>query len=135
MSKIEMRDAEASDSADWNHAWQVVAQLAEVRATTLRDIGAPGTAAVPAPHLIPDSTVAAATLIVPDQLARDMAEIERAARALRRAEPTLEPSRPATEASAEMRGVRSIWLLLGVIWLAALLVVACGAATLALLLG
>lgn len=133
MSKIGMRGAEAS--ADWNDAWQVVAQLAEVRATTLRDMGAPGTAAVPVSHLIPDSSAAAAPPILPDQLARDMAEIERAARALRRAEPTLEPSPPATEASAEMRGVRSIWLLLGIIWLAALLVVACGAATLALLLG
>jgi len=131
MSKIEKRDAEISDEADWSRAWQVVAQLAEARATTLREIGAPGPAA-PASHLLSDAATAT-TLEVGDQLPRDIAEIERAARALRRAEPTLEPSRPAIETSGEVRAGRSLWLLLGLIWLTALLVVSCGALALALL--
>ena len=134
MSKIEMREAGASDSTDWNHAWQVVAQLAEARATALREIGAPDTATAPASPAAPDHNALAATL-PSNQLARDMVEIERAARALRRAEPTLEPSRPATETGVEMRGARSIWLLVSVIWLTALLVVSCGVAAVALLLG
>jgi len=131
MSKIEKREAEVSDEADWSRAWQVVAQLAEARATTLREIGAPGPAA-PTSHLLSDAATAT-TLEVGDQLPRDIAEIERAARALRRAEPTLEPSRPAIETSGEVRGGRSLWLLLGLIWLTALLVVSCGAVALALL--
>ena len=126
MSKIENREAEVSDDADWSRAWQVVAQLAEARAMTLREIGAPGPAPAPAPHLL--------ALEAGAQLPRDIAEIERAAHALRRAEPTLEPSRPAIETSGEVRGGRSLWLLLGLIWLTALLVVSCGAVALALLL-
>ena len=104
MSKIEKRDAEVRDEADWSRAWQVVAQLAEARAATLREIGAPGPAA-PASHLLSDAATAT----------------------------TLEPSRPAIETSGEVRGGRSLWLLLGLIWLTALLVVSCGALALALL--
>jgi hypothetical protein len=130
MSKIEMREAEAGDSTDWNHAWQLVAQLAEARATALREIGAPDTA----PPAAADQNALAATL-PSNQLARDMIEIERAARALRRAEPLLEPSQPASESAVEMRGARSIWLLVSLIWLTALLVVSCGVAAVALLLG
>lgn len=132
MSKIEMREAEAGDSTDWNHAWQLVAQLAEARATALREIGAPDTAAA-APAVADQNTFAAS--LASNQLARDMAEIERAARALRRAEPLLEPSQPASETAVELRGARSIWLLVSVIWLTALLVVSCGVAAVALLLG
>lgn len=132
MSKIEMRHAEADDGAEWKHAWQVVAQLAEARGA-MRQINAE-LPATPAAPLAPDST-AAANRPVPDQLTRAIAEIERAAKALRRAEPTLEPGRPMTETSVEVRGTRSVWLLVGVIWLAALVVVSCGVATVALVLG
>jgi hypothetical protein len=51
---------------------------------------------------------------VADQLARDIAEIERASAALCKAEPALEvwTDRPSTEAYKP----RSVWLLIGVVW-------------------
>ncbi|HEY6254319.1 MAG TPA: hypothetical protein VIY51_00845 [Xanthobacteraceae bacterium] len=127
MWKIEVRGAKAGDSSDWNHAWKVVAQLAEARGATLREIGAQAPSAAtpggaPAPKPASESAPAAAP-VAAGQLARDIAEIEQAATALRRAEPTLEPRTPTAEASSEPRGSRSIWVLVSVIWLTAVLVV------------
>ncbi|HEY4404512.1 MAG TPA: hypothetical protein VGN55_07640 [Xanthobacteraceae bacterium] len=160
MSKIEIRGSQARDSSDWNRAWSVVSQLAAARGTTLRELDEDKSTAVPGAPIDPQTgpapaenferafapiapdqltrdiaeiEQAAATLqwaepqprpaIAPDQLAQDMAEIEQAAAALRRAEPTLErratEMMPATEAPAS----RSVWPLVCVIWLTALLVV------------
>jgi hypothetical protein len=56
-----------------------------------------------------------------DQLARDIADIERAAAALRRAEPALESwTNPATTTS--MRKPGPLWLVIGVLWLTTALV-------------
>ena len=106
--------------------------VSPVLVAMLREIGAPDTAAA-APAAADQNALAAA--LPSNKLASDMIEIERAARALRRAEPLLEPSRPPSESAIEMRGARSIWLLVSVIWLTALLVVSCGVAAVALLLG
>jgi hypothetical protein len=157
MSKIEMRGPPGTDNSDWNHAWNVVSQLAAARGTTLRELGEddaalPGAApdagtsadsvagAVPpfAP-VAPDQLTrdiaeieqAAAALrwaeprveLAPDQLARDIAEIEQAAAALRRAEPALEPRAPDTPAAFDAPASRSVWPLVCVIWLVAVLVV------------
>ena len=56
-----------------------------------------------------------------EQLARDIAEIERATAALRRAEPALESwtNAPVTTTTAKPRPV---WLLIGALWLSAALV-------------
>jgi hypothetical protein len=61
--------------------------------------------------------------LAPDQLARDMAEIEQAAAALRRAEPALEPRAPDPPATFDAPASRSVWPLVCVIWLVAVLVV------------
>jgi hypothetical protein len=148
MSNIEARGSKARDSLDWNHAWSVVSQLAAARGTTLRGVGqndrdlsilvstidpTPGeSGARPDPAaLLP----AAFAPIAPDQLARDIAEIEQAAAALRRAEPTLEPRVPTPQAGSEPRTPRSIWLVVGVIWLTAVAVVSCAIGTIVLLFG
>jgi hypothetical protein len=158
MSKIEMRDPPATDSSDWNHAFDVVSQLAAARGATLRELGEdqaaqPGPApnagtggtdsvadaAPPFAPVAPDQLTrdvaaieqAATALrwaeprieLAPDQLARDMAEIEQAAAALRRAEPALEPRAPDPPAAAEAPASRSVWPLVCVIWLIAVLVV------------
>jgi hypothetical protein len=143
MSKIEVRGAPARDSSDWNHAWNVVSQLAAARGTALREIGEddrstslPGSAVVPKPG--PESAAVPAAPfppIAPDQLARDIAEIERAATALRRAEPALEPRAPDPQAGSAPRTSRSIWPLVCVIWLTAVAVVSCAIGTVVLLLG
>jgi hypothetical protein len=141
MSKIEMRGAKAKDSSDWNQAWKIVARLAAARGTTLRQIG-DGTVAIPraASDQGPGAPSAASSAapfapVAPDQLTRDIAEIERAAAALRRAEPALEPRAPDPEMISEARTSGSIWPLICVVWLTAVLVVTCAIGTVVLLLG
>jgi hypothetical protein len=60
---------------------------------------------------------------VHDQLARDLAEIEAATAALRKAEPDLE-SWTRIEETAVASKPRSVWLLVGALWLSTVLVVA-----------
>jgi len=142
MSKIEAIGSKAADSSDWNHAWSVVAQLAAARGATLGELG-PDDGSTPAPAAASEArarTDSAADLampfgaVAPDQLARDMAEIEQAAAALRRAEPTLERHVPHSPAGFEAPVARSVWPLLCVVWLTAVAVVsgAVGAITLLL---
>jgi len=170
MSKIEMRGPQATDSSDWNHAWSVVSQLAAARGATLRELdddrgaalpdsaidprpGADSAAnsAAPLAPVAPDQLTrdmaeierAAAALrwaeprieLAPEQLARDMADIEQAAAALRRAEPALEPSAPDVHAAIEAPASRSVWPLVCVIWLTAVLVVSCTIGAVVLLVG
>jgi hypothetical protein len=143
MSEIEPLGAKTRDSSDWNHAWKVVARLAAARGTTLRQVGEDDRKASTrrrAPAGKPASDAAATAParlapIVPNQLARDIAEIERAAAALRRAEPALEQRSAQPEASAEPRLSHSIWPLVCVIWLTALLVVSCAVGAVVLLIG
>jgi hypothetical protein len=54
-----------------------------------------------------------------------MAEIEQAAAALRRQEPRLEPERPGVEPKVELHAARSVWILIGVIWVSVASVVSC----------
>jgi hypothetical protein len=135
------------DTSDWNRAWRAVSQLAAARGKTLGEPGQVDARAAP-PIAKTDPTADAATTgadtaadgasfapIAPDQLARDIAEIERAAAALRRAEPTLGPRVPGIQAGGETQGPRSIWLLVGVIWITAAAVVSCAIGALALLFG
>jgi hypothetical protein len=140
MSKIEAIGSKAADSSDWNHAWSVVAQLAAARGATLGELR-PDDGGTPAPAPTGEArtrTDSAADLaapfaaVAPDQLARDMAEIERAAAALRRAEPTLERHVPYSPSGFEAPAARSVWPLLCVVWLTAAAVVsgAVGAITL-----
>jgi hypothetical protein len=142
MSKIEVLDSKATDSSDWNHAWSVVSQLAAARGTTLRELGRddrsaalPGSTTDRGAGAAPAAAAAPFPPIAPDQLARDIAEIERAAAALRRAEPTLERRAPETPTSTEPRVSHSIWPLVCVIWLIAATVVTSAVGALVLLFG
>lgn len=134
MSKIEAHGSR--HSSDWNDAWNVVSQLAAARGTTLSELGEDDRNAAIASSIVlePGAAIPPAP-IAPDQLARDIAEIERAAAALRRAEPALEARAPDPQAGGEARPSRSIWPLVCVIWLTALAVVACAVGTIVLLLG
>jgi hypothetical protein len=140
MLKSEAIGPKAADSLNWNHAWSVVSQLAVARGATLRELGPDerqGAAVEPpieAKAGAESAAVEAAPLapVVPDRLARDMAEIERAAAALRRAEPTLE-RRPPSPVSLDAPPARSVWPLLGVVWLTAAAVDACAIGAIVLL--
>lgn len=77
-----------------------------------------------------------------DQLARDLAEIERASAALRKAEPALETwtdmpvGNWADDApAAALRKPRPVWLLIGFLWLSTALVTAGAVAAIARLAG
>jgi hypothetical protein len=69
-----------------------------------------------------------------DQLARDIAEIEQAAAALRRLEPALEPRAPEMSPGIEPRVSHSVWPLVCVIWLTAAMVMTCAICAVVLLL-
>jgi hypothetical protein len=66
----------------------------------------------------------------PDQFARDIEEIERAAAALREGEPDLEPWTTGRTAVLDQPKPPSVWLFVGAIWITTVLVT--GAATLAI---
>lgn len=73
-----------------------------------------------------------------DQLARDLADIERAAQALRRAQPALEAwSRPQTgdRPAVATRRPRPVWLLIGLLWISTALVTVGAVAAIARLAG
>jgi hypothetical protein len=99
MTNTETRGSKTTDSSDWNHAWSVVSQLAAARGTALRALGRDDRAAAADAKI--DTSDAAITpappfgSIAPDQLARDIAEIEQVATALRQTEPA--PAEPARE--------------------------------------
>ena len=100
--------------------------LSEIRAfeTALRD----------APH----EADAAGGLSQADQLARDLADIERAAEALRRAQPALETwtvRRFDDRRTAATRRPRPVWLLIGLLWLSTALVTVGAVAAIARLVG
>jgi hypothetical protein len=81
---------------------------------------------------IADSSASSAG-VESDQLARDIAEIERAAAALRRAEPTLESwTNPPAHASPKPRPV---WLLIAVLWFSTAVVTLGAVAAIAALVG
>jgi hypothetical protein len=72
-----------------------------------------------------------------DQLARDIAAIERASEVLRRAEPTLDAwsQSPPGTTSPTLGQPRPVWLLIGVLWISAAIVTLGAAVTIAALVG
>jgi len=132
MSKNKMGSAPARDSSEWNKAWATVCQLAAARHVTLQGIGydqpkAPisnfVTEDVYATDLAPRSANPTYT-INQRELDRAIADIEEACAALKSAEPALETWRPDPAPPSEPRKSRSVWLLVGTIWLSIVLVVA-----------
>ena len=143
MSDSKAASSSTKDRSDWNRAWDVVSGLAAARGTTMREIddrprAAPVASAmngpIAAPHAAPVSRQPFAP-IAPDQLARDIAEIEKAAAALRSQEPALEMRYPDVETIGELRPARSVWMLITTIWISAVLVVSGAIGALALLFG
>jgi hypothetical protein len=132
MSKNTLLDSPARDSAEWNYAWVTVSRLAAARQIALHDMRLDHPA-TPVLHPMTDSlndagsaksSLAQSNPIDHGQIARAIAEIEQASAVLKSAEPTLEAWSPDTAPSVEPRKQRSVWFLIGTIWLSMLLVVA-----------
>jgi hypothetical protein len=108
-------------------ARQTVSRLAGARDALRHDIAA-GSVSIenfPVGHLRNGADAAARSITPPaatdaDALARAVAEIEAASAALRRSEPALEPWQPNAEALGEKRYL-PVWILIGAVWIAALL--------------
>jgi hypothetical protein len=118
--------------SDWEEALQVVSRLAAAHDAALQDIDVAqqGTAVSEAEQRSVPATapmLKPAAAIDTGQLARAVAEIEQAASALRRSEPALEPWRPGQTAHDEKRRHRSVWILIGGIWISTGLVVTAAA--------
>ena len=135
------------DTAEWNSAWEVVRRLAAARRSALHELkeadpltpaagGGTDITVAPGP-----SEHAVGTAAESGQYARAIAEIEQASAALRRAEPALETwlpdaaTLPDAAAQSEPRHPRSVWILVGGIWLSTVLVVASAIGATLFLLG
>jgi hypothetical protein len=123
--------AKPTDRSDWSDAFEAVSRLAAAREATMDGIKTEDRrgAAVREPTSrrgATSGTVAGTPKqgIDPDQLARAVAEIEKASAALRRSEPTLEVGLPAATRIGTRKKYLSVWILIGSIWISATLVVA-----------
>jgi hypothetical protein len=106
---------------------QTATRLGGARDTMLRDIGAgPASIETFAVGRVRNGgnavarSIASPAPIDSDALARAIAEIEIASAALRQSEPALEPWRPNAETHGEQRYL-PVWILIGAVWIAALL--------------
>jgi hypothetical protein len=125
-------ESPARDSSEWNRAWTTISRLAAARQVALRQL-APAPAAAGSQRAIAAMQVhdgASANsnpsrLIDQGQLDSAIAEIEEASAALKSAEPALQAWSPdAAIAPSEARKPRSVWVLIGTIWIAMALVAA-----------
>jgi hypothetical protein len=115
------------DKARSSNTRQTVSRLGGARGLVLRDIGAgPSSIETFAVGRMRNGGNAVARSIAPpapvdsDALARAVAEIEIASAALRQSEPALEPWQPSLETQGEQRYL-PVWILIGAVWIAALL--------------
>jgi hypothetical protein len=113
----------------WNDLQDMIAELV-VEAHGYQPVKTQPTAVDSSEQTSSPTTVPAQPDTEPNQLARDIAEIERAVAALRKGEPDLEPWPTAAPAAPARRKPRSVWFFVGTIWIATVLVT--GAATLAI---
>lgn len=115
------------DKARSSNTRQTVSRLGGARGSVLRDIGAsPSSIETFAVGRMRNGGNAVARSIAPsapvdsDALARAVAEIEIASAALRQSQPALEPWQPSLETHGEQRYL-PVWILIGAVWIAALL--------------
>jgi hypothetical protein len=139
MANNNVLDPTARDT-EWNNAWDVISRLAAARRVAMHEMRQgeqPARAfdAGAALRIAPPDPAASIVPIDPIQYARAIAEIEQASAALRRAEPALEAWLPDAAAASEPRNPRSVWILVGTIWIATVLAVAGAIASILYFLG
>jgi len=124
-------ESPARDSAEWNRAWKTISRLAAARQVALHELwlapaaGSQRTIAAMQAQGGADTNSNPSRLIDQGQLDSAIAEIEEASAALKFAEPALEAWNPdAAIAPSEAGKPRSVWVLIGTIWIAMALVVA-----------
>jgi hypothetical protein len=119
---------------EWDDAWELVRRLGVAHKRLAKEVvhdhgkaavgGLPAAAKLPLP--LPGKAKDEAPLD-PDELARAIAEIERASAALRRAEPALETWSDGDDdvvPASQPANPRSVWVLIGILWTSTVLVAA-----------
>jgi hypothetical protein len=127
----------SSDRTDWSSAWEAVSRLAATH-ESLQGVDHPHRSPLIEESTGPDSAAAAVKHMTPidhDQLAGAVAEIEQASAALRRSEPALELGFPSAPARIEGRKYWSVWILIGGIWISAIVLVVGATSAILYLLG
>jgi hypothetical protein len=107
------------DKAHASDTRATVSRLGRARDTVMHDIGRGPASTFAVGHRRVRS-IAPLAPVDADALARAIAEIEDASAALRQSEPALEPWRPNAETHGEKRYL-PVWVLIGAVWIAALL--------------
>jgi len=139
MSNDDVHGTHSSQGSDWKNVWESFARLAATRENRVAIVpGAEHLMLQNSPWTQPDSALElpiSSTAMRLDQVAGAVAEIERAAAALRRSEPALELGVAKSVSRTEARKYRSVWILIGALWISATLVVATATGAILLLLG
>jgi hypothetical protein len=129
------------NSAEWKKAWDAISRLAAARQLALREMKddvQPNSITAHNGSIDLTERRAPPTLAPTDtsEYARAIAEIEQACAMLRRTEPDLETwRRDAVLPAGEVRKSRSVWLLVGGIWLSTVVVFAGAIGAILYLLG
>jgi hypothetical protein len=129
--------AKSADKSHWSDAFEAVSRLAAAREAPMHDVERDRRSATSDRRATTAGAAEHATTqgIDPNQLARAVAEIEKASAALRRSEPALEVGLPAPARSGTRKRYLSVWILIAGIWTSAMLVVAGAAAGILYVLG
>jgi hypothetical protein len=142
MTSNDKKEPASAEKSDWKSAWEAISRLAAVR-EPLRgpnDADDPVSASHSANTWLMESysttgSGKSITTLTHEELATAVAEIERASARLRQSEPVLEAGLPSASAGVERGTHRSIWILIGAIWLSATLAVASATGAILYLLG
>ena len=137
MTHNNMLSSKPRNSAEWKKAWDAISRLAAARQVALREMKRDDHTPMDG-FAVPTFAERSAGPVPTDagEYARAIAEIEKASAVLRRTEPDLETWRPdAAPATGEARKSRSVWILVGGIWLSTVTVFAGAIGAIVYLLG
>jgi hypothetical protein len=136
MTSNNMLGSKPRNSAEWKKAWDAISRLAAARQIALREMKQDTLADNFAMPDLAERSAGTLAPTDPGEYARAIAEIEQASAVLRRTEPDLETWRPdAAPAASEVRKSRSVWILVGGIWLSTVTVFAGAIGAILYLLG
>jgi hypothetical protein len=113
-----------TDKSEWSSAWKVVSRLAATQQHPDADHSLMDSRSLRAECVGSRNDVASLDQV---QLAAAVADIKRASAALQRSQPALEYGRALAPSRRKQRNYWSVWVIIAVIWISAILVVASAA--------
>jgi hypothetical protein len=116
-------------SPAWDEAWTSVRRLAAARQGVTEGAAVHNGQSTSVPDRTEDDI-----RFISEQVQRDFAEIETASATLRHAQPDLEPWSPPTAEATRTNKPRSIWVVVGAVWVSTVLLMAMATLAIASLL-